>query len=190
AQWLLDSLAAMRGQGLAAERLAALTAATADQQRQGKPVHEWPLARREDAGGWEQHFTRVEQFMSRDLFTVGPDDIVDLAAAIMDWKNIHYVPVEDAHHRLLGLVTHRRLLRLLGQGQGSAGSRPLPVHEVMKREVVTATPEMSALDAMSLMRQRRVGCLPVLQGERLIGLVTENDFLGVAGQLLEHELRR
>ena len=190
AQWQLDSLAAMRGQGLQAQRLAALAAASAAEQRRGSPVHEWPLARLEDAGGWEQHFTRVEQFMSRDLFTVGPDDVVDLVAAIMDWKNIHYVPVEDAHHRLLGLVTHRQLLRLLGQGHGAAGPRPLPVHEVMKRDVVTATPEMSALAAMALMRQRRVGCLPVVQEDRLVGLVTENDFLGVAGQLLEHELRR
>jgi len=190
AQWQLDSLAGMRGEGLAAERLAALTAATAAAQRQGQPVHEWPLARLADAGGWEQHFTRVEQFMSTDLFTVGPEDVVDLVAAIMDWKNIHYVPVEDAHHRLLGLVTHRQLLRLLGQGASAPGARPLPVSEVMKRELVTAPPGMSALEAMALMRERRVGCLPVVQEGRLTGIVTEHDFLRVAGQLLEHELRR
>lgn len=190
AQWQLDSLAAMRGEGLAAERLAALTAATTAEQRKGHPVHEWPLARLADAGGWEQHFTRVEQFMSTDLFTVGPEDVVDLVAAIMDWKNIHYVPVEDAHHRLLGLVTHRQLLRLLGQGSSAPGARPLPVAEVMKRELVTAPPGMSALEAMALMRERRVGCLPVVQEGRLTGIVTEHDFLRVAGQLLEHELRR
>lgn len=186
-QWQLDSLAAMKDQGLKAERLAAITAGAVARQKQGDPGHLWPVARLEEAGGWEKHFSRVEQFMTTDLFTVGPEDVIDLVAAVMDWKRIRYVPVEDAHHRLLGLVTHRQLLRLISQ-PGKGPGATVPVQEVMKREVQVATPEMSALEAIRLMRQHRVGCLPVVHEEKLVGIVTENDFLGVAGQLLEDEL--
>lgn len=186
-QWQLDSLAAMKDQGLKAERLAAITAAAVARQKAGEPGHRWEVARIEEAGGWEKHFSRVEQFMTTDLYTVGPEDVIDLVAAVMDWKHIRYVPVEDQHHQLLGLVTHRQLLRLISQ-PGAAGRATVPVHEVMKREVQVAAPEMSALDAIRLMRRHRVGCLPVVQEKRLVGIVTETDFLGVAGQLLEEEL--
>ena len=105
----------------------------------------------------------------------------------MDWKRIRYVPVEDQHHHLLGLITHRQLLRLISR-PGASGAATVPAHEVMKREVCVASPEMSALAAIQLMRRHRVGCLPVVQEGKLVGIVTENDFLGIAGQLLEEEL--
>ena len=45
--------------------------------------------------------------MSTDLFTVKPDDLIDLAASVMDWRHIRHVPVEDDEGHLVGLVTHR-----------------------------------------------------------------------------------
>mgnify|MGYP002064122728 CR=1 FL=1 len=51
--------------------------------------------------------------MTTDLFTVHPDELIHLAAHVMDWKHVRHVPVEDNDHRLVGLVTHRTLLRLL-----------------------------------------------------------------------------
>jgi predicted transcriptional regulator len=83
----------------------ALTAGTVARQKEGLPGHQWSLATIEEAGGWEKHFSRVEQFMTSDLFTVGPDDVIDLVAAVMDWKRIRYVPVEDERHHLVGAPT-------------------------------------------------------------------------------------
>ena len=64
--------------------------------------------------------------MTTDLFTVNQDDVVDMVACVMDWKHIRHVPVEDDDRHLVGLVTHRSLLRLLTDSPASgphAGGR-------------------------------------------------------------------
>ena len=69
-----------------------------------------------ERSNWEQGYRTVGQFMSTDLFTVQPDDLIDLAASVMDWRHIRHVPVENQQGRLVGLVTHRNLLRLVSHG--------------------------------------------------------------------------
>ena len=59
----------------------------------------------------------------------------------------------------------------------------------MKPNPVTVPPETSSLEAVRLMRRHRIGCLPVVQKGRLVGIVTESDFLGVASSLLEQQLK-
>jgi CBS domain-containing protein len=66
--------------------------------------------------------------------------------------------------------------------------KSVPVSEIMETEVITATPALSTLEAINLMRLHKVGCLPVVDGGRLVGIVTERDFMQVAGQLLEEHL--
>jgi CBS domain-containing protein len=58
----------------------------------------------------------------------------------------------------------------------------------MKTDLVTITPDTSTLDALELMRERDIGCLPVVKDERLVGLVTAHDFLTVSSKLLEEKL--
>ena len=59
----------------------------------------------------------------------------------------------------------------------------------MRPDPVTVTPETSTLDAIELMRKHRVGCLPVVQGGKLVGIVTEWDFIEMAAQLVDRWLR-
>jgi CBS domain-containing protein/gamma-glutamyl:cysteine ligase YbdK (ATP-grasp superfamily) len=190
AQWLLDSLAAMGSSGTADQRMRTITNATIERQRSQKPVHEWPLATLAESGSWRQSYLKVGQFMTTDLFTVHPDDVVDLAASLMDWRHIRHVPVEDNQGNLVGLVSHRQLLRLVGRGIGSGGkSANVAVQDIMKREPVTVTPDTPTLEAIEKMRRHKVGCLPVVEGGRLVGIITEKDLVYVAAELLEQQLR-
>jgi CBS domain-containing protein len=188
-QWLLDSYTATRDKGARAERLAALVAATVHRQKEGRPVHEWEPATIEEAGGWQAHYLRVGQVMTTDLFTVNQDELVDLAASMMDWRKIRHVPVEDNQHRLVGLVTHRAILRLLARNPEAFRGASVPVSEIMEKDVVTASPDTTTLEAIGLLRAHKIGCLPVLEEGRLVGIVTERDFMHVAGQLLEGVLK-
>jgi CBS domain-containing protein len=189
AAWLLDSLAGLEGEGTRAERLAALTAAACRRQLTGEPVARWDLARLEEAGGPRSYHLRVGQLMTTDLFTVKEQDAVDLVAYVMSWRHIRHVPVEDDQHRLVGLVTHRALLRLVGESLSTGRSTTIPVERIMQRDVVTATPEMPVLEAMRRMKQRRVSGLPVVDDDgRLVGIITERDLMHFAGQLLEQAL--
>ena len=76
---------------------------------------------------------------------------------------------------------------MISQGGGKPSAA---VREVMKRDPVTVTPETSVLDALELMRRGKLGCLPVVEDDRLVGIVTESDFMEVSGKLLEEWLRK
>lgn len=189
AQWMLRSLARMKERGSLPERLNALTAAIADRAQTGQPVHRWPLAEFHEAGDWKPSYQRIEQYMTTDLITVGEDEPIDLVARLMDWHRIHHIPVEDERHRLLGLVSHRSLLRFLASPRNGEEEAPTPVSDIMQRELITVQPDTPTLEAIELMKDNRIGCLPVTVKGRLVGIVTEHDFLRVAGLLLEQRLR-
>jgi CBS domain-containing protein len=192
ALWALRSLAAMEGQGTRAQRYQALAAETLAQQQTNTPVHRWALARLSDSAGspsWSQNFQTVGQFMTTDLFTVRPDDLVDLVACVMDWKHVRHVPVEDDEGRLIGLVSHRDLLRLMAQGLSNQAADPIAVKAIMTRDPITVTPQTPTLAAIALMRQHKIGCLPVLEDDRLVGIVTAYDFLTLSAELIETHLQ-
>jgi CBS domain-containing protein/gamma-glutamylcysteine synthetase len=184
-QWQVDSLAAMHEHTTEAERLASVVAGAVQRQIEGQPVHTWEPASLAEAGDLRAQYQRVGQLMTTDLFTVNQDEVVDMVACVMNWKHIRHVPVEDGERRLVGLVTHRALLRLLTDNP-DAGSHPTAVSSIMTRELVTAHPETPTVDALRRMRERRISALPVVDHDGyLVGIITERDFMGIAGQLLE-----
>jgi CBS domain-containing protein len=187
AWWLENSLAGMGRSGTRSERMAALTASTARQQQAGIPAHEWVPATIGEGGGWRYNYRRVEQFMTTDLFTVKEDEVVDLAALVMDWKRVRQIPVEDDQRRLVGLVSYGAVLRKLAGCQHSDEST-VPVKEIMDRRPITIVPETPTLDAIRLMRAHRITCLPVVKQEQLVGILTADDLVPIAERLLEEKM--
>ena len=187
ARWALDSLAELRAEN-PGTRHRLLVRAMLDHQTRNEPVHTWPLAPAE-GDDWRHGFASVRQVMQSDLFTVGPEDLVDLAANLMDWEHLRQVPVEDSQGRLVGLVSHRTILRTFASRLAAGDRRPIAVREIMRADPVSIEPEASVLDAIERMREHRVSCLPVVEDGRLVGIVTEHDFIRVAGWLLERALR-
>jgi CBS domain-containing protein len=168
-------------------------------QKSGQPVHAWPVLNITSTKDWEQGYRTVGQFMSTDLFTVRPTDLIDLAASVMDWRHVRHVPVEDEEGRLVGLVTHRGLLRLMSTGSVIANNEgfgvappraPVTVQEVMVSNPVTVSPLTPSLEAIEIMRKHRIGCLPVVEGDQLVGIVTSYDFLEASARLFEQHFRQ
>ncbi|MBS1261770.1 MAG: Glutamate--cysteine ligase [Calditrichaeota bacterium] len=187
-QWMLKSLASMRGKGTRWEQVHALVASAASRQLTGKPVHEWPLARLEEAGGWKKNYLKIGQLMKTDLFTVSPDEPIDLVANLMVWHRVRHIMVEDGEHNLHGVVSHRKLLRLVGRSIPQSEGKSEPVSEIMIADPVTVTPETLTVDAIRIMREKRISCLPVVDEGKLVGAITEDDFMDLAGTLLEEKL--
>lgn len=188
ASWLLNSFNVLSSSLPVSEKLGALTAAAVKRQATGEPVHTWDLARAEERTTWRDNYLRVEQYMTTDLITVTEDELIDLVASVMDWQHLRHVPVEDNEHRLVGLVTRRQMMRLMGSGM-LRDDEPVPVSSIMVRDVITVTPDTLTLDAIRLMHKKRISCLPVLQDGRLVGIITERDFLDIARDLLKEKLR-
>ena len=186
-KWMIDSLAAMDPRAKLNVRMRTLTSAMKRHQERGEPLHEWPIASIPAGSEWIDNYKTVEQFMTVDLFTVRPDDVLDLAASLMHWRHVRHVPVEDDAGCLIGIVSHRDLIELLASGKFGV-SKAIPIRSIMKTSLITVTPGTSALDALNLMRERNIGCLPVVKGDQLVGLVTAYDFLTVSAKLFEEKL--
>ena len=188
ARWIIKSLEAMTPETPKDVRNRRLTAAMLADQKQGQPVHRWPVIEKSQSDDWEAGYRTIGQFMSTDLFTVQPDDLIDLAASVMDWRHIRHVPVEDGEGRLVGLITHRSLLRLMSNGTRRETSIPVTVREIMVSNPVTVSPSTSSLEAMEVMRMSRIGCLPVVENDHLVGIVTSYDFLEASANLFRQHL--
>jgi CBS domain-containing protein len=188
ARWIMKSLSANESSVSKNDGQRRLTAAILTNQKQGQPIHLWPIIENADSEEWENGYRTVGQFMSTDLFTVKPDDLVDLAASVMDWRHIRHVPVEDGEGRLVGLVTHRGLLHMISQGNRSTASEPITVRQIMVKNPVTVSVSTSTLEAIEIMRTNRVGCLPVVESDQLVGIVTSFDFLEASAKLFQQHL--
>ncbi len=187
ARWALESFSKMKAAGGRGDRRTALVQAMIRNQQTGAPVHEWPLAEIGDAGDKFDVHRRVSSLMTTDVFTVNRNEVIDLVACMMDWKHIRHVPVEDDDENLVGLVSYRTLIRMLSKDLPGGSDRAIPVHEVMS-EPITIDPDTPIIDAIHLMRERKISCLPVARNGKLVGIVTDHDFLDLAAELFEEKI--
>lgn len=187
AQWQLGSLAAMKREGNStrAERLDALVESMIAQQKTEAPGHEWPLATVQAKALNTIHGTRVEHFMSTDLFTVQEDELVDFVAVLMKWRHIRHVLVENDEQGLVGLVTLRSILKALSEISHFGQDQDLSVGEIMVKNPVSVSPETATTQAIKLMRENNVGALPVVLNKQLVGIITETDFSLLADRLFD-----
>ncbi len=189
-QWQLDSLALMKEEGSTrAERLDTLVLTMLANQLDKKPGHTWKLAHKADDSLLRVPSTRVEHFMSTDLFTVHEDELIDFVAVLMDWRRIRHVLVEDEQHRLVGLVTNRMILRFMAAQQVARDKAERSVKDIMIRDPISITPETPTKVAIQKMRDNGIGALPVIRGEQLVGIVTETDFGRIAARLIDDSLK-
>jgi CBS domain-containing protein/gamma-glutamyl:cysteine ligase YbdK (ATP-grasp superfamily) len=184
-QWVLDSLAAMDKKVKNNVRMRTITATMLEHQKKGEPLHKWGLAEISEKSDWIDNYQTVEQFMSKDLFTVRPEDVLDLAANLMNWKHVRHVPVEDDAGNLVGIISHRDLLKIFAE----KSKDEIIVRDVMKTNLLTIAPETSSLEALNLMRENNIGCLPIVKNEKLVGLITAYDFLTISTKLFEERVK-
>lgn len=189
AHWLLRAHDALSDSGSVMGRAAGLVREIHARQQSGEPVHRWPSF---TSSGPEGHyFATVDQIMTTDLFTVRPDELIHLAAHVMNWRHIRHVPVEDDQQKLVGLISHRVLLRVLAHQATAGEPSATRASEIMRRDLVVVTPHTSTLEAIDLMREHKISCLPVVgnQGE-LVGILTERDLVRIATPLIRNFLKK
>lgn len=182
--WMIKSYNELSKKVSREQALTALTNAMVKNQKKGEPVHKWGLAKIDDMETWQPSSLLVEEFMTTDLFTVQKDDIVELVANLIDWRRIRYVPVEDDSKHLVGLVTMRTVFREYNDiiHQKTDGSSS--VEEIMIKNPITIHPEASILEAIEIMDEQQIGCLPVVKNNRLVGVITEQNYMTITKRLL------
>lgn len=187
ARWQLRSYTHLLKETTQDEALAILTASMIKNQIEEKPVHSWELASRADLDEYRPSSLKVEEFMQTDLFTVQKDDIIELVSEMMAWRRVRYLPVEDNKGNLVGLVSTRNLLRYYSRKDTIvyADNEAPTVKDIMIAKPITVNADSTVMEAMYLMRNNKIGCLPVVKDKELIGVITEMDFLKITGRLME-----
>ena len=134
---------------------------------------------------------RVRDVMTPGVTTLKRNEKLTLADDIMQLGRIRHLPVvdDDDESELIGIVSQRDLLRgALAQalGYGEHGRRKmldtLLVKEVMATDVTTVNPGALLADAAKILADRKIGCLPVVDDGRLVGILTEGDFVALAAR--------
>ncbi len=136
-------------------------------QQDGLPVSEWDLAKqiaREDVSS----NNKVHKVMSTQIFTVHENDSVRLLKNIMQWKHIHHIPVIDEDNKIVGIISASDISNIDKFDHHSAG-------RIMQKDIKTASPDMLIEEAEALMNLHNIKCLPVLDHNELVGILTRTD---------------
>ncbi len=181
-RWLEESAAAMAGAATRPERCAALTSGLIARQKTGRPVHEWGLARIEEWAG--AIGPTVDQYMTSRLFTLQEDESLDLALFMMDRERTRQILVENQDLELVGILSYRAVLRLL-RTRRLDELQAIPIRDIMTRNPRTMPADTPVTAAIRLMREHSLSCLPVLEGGKLVGILSERDLLPLTAELLE-----
>ena len=122
---------------------------------------------------------QVKDSMAREVTTLSPGDTAGDALALCRERRIRHLPVLKGG-RLVGIVSDRDLRSstpAFGDPDRAAALQRVLVEKVMAREVVTADPDDPIEQAANTMRERKIGCLPVMQGDELVGILTTSDVM-------------
>lgn len=182
--WMVKSYNSLTKDVTREQALTAITNAMIKNQRKGEPVHKWGLAKLDDMEMWQPSSLLVEEFMTTDIFTVQKDDIIELVANLFDWRRIRYIPVEDESKHLVGLISMRMIFRRFNNAIHNNEPLGESVEEVMIKNPITIHPEASILKAIDIMDAQKIGCLPVVKNNRLVGIITEQNYMTITARLL------
>jgi len=133
----------------------------------------------------------VRDVMTENVHTVCVDTKTIVASEIMDWAKVRHVPVIDGERRVVGIITHRDLLRVSISALSTSVAKiekrqhlsMVPISEVLRSDVRTISPDASVRLAARIMREEKFGCLPVVEKGKLVGVVTEADLLQLVEML-------
>lgn len=171
-RWIVESYRKLRENLTREESTVAITAIMHYRKLTGKPVHEWGVAKVSEAEKLEMQYDVVSNIMTTNLVTVQENDIAELVLKIMDWRNIRHLPVEDSHGKLKGIITKNRLVHYLSNPDKDGLATAA---DVMDTDPVTIGPNDDIKYAMLLMIDKGVSCLPVVEKNELIGIITDKD---------------
>lgn len=132
--------------------------------------------------------------MTDSVYTIKPTDSLHDVKQLMEGAQIRHAPVVNSDGRFCGLVTHRDLLNHtisqladIDEQTKTEINQAILVKDIMQTDIVCAAPDLSIAEAGNLLLKLKYGCLPVVVGDILVGILTEADFIKIALSLLPKE---
>lgn len=133
----------------------------------------------------------VAEVMNTELFTLTEDDSVQDARALMSEHHIRHIPIVGDNKHLIGVVSQRDVLAaadsnlVVSPEDAEAQEAFVSVSSIMSVSINTIKSSSSLRGAALYLQQEKIGCLPVVEDDKLIGIITDSDFVSVAINLME-----
>jgi len=134
---------------------------------------------------------KIKDIMINEVFVLHATQTLELVRSLMRIKHVRHVPIVEEDNTFVGLMTHRDLLAQtishlanVDESEQEYLDRHIHIMNIMKTDVLTANPEMDLCEAISLLLENKYGCLPVVSDGKLVGIVTEADFMRLTQKLL------
>lgn len=169
-RWMVNSYRKLRKEFKLPEALTILTAKMYGSQQKGYPIDAWQLPRG-DEFVLNKKDKKVYQNMNTRTITAQDSDSSELVLKMMQWKNIHHIPILNDDLDLVGLLTWTDLKEYL-KNPNKVEDR---IRDMMKTELITITEDESMNRARTLMEANGINCLPVVHGKKLVGIITTKD---------------
>jgi CBS domain-containing membrane protein len=135
---------------------------------------------------------KVKDIMTSEVFVLHAAQTLELVRSLMRIKHVRHVPIVEPDNTFVGLMTHRDLLAQtishladVDEEEQEYLDRNIHIMNIMKTDVTTADPEMDICSAITLLLEHKYGCLPIVSEGKLVGIVTEADFLKLTLELLQ-----
>lgn len=140
--------------------------------------------------------TNIANIMTDRVFTLTPDNTLDDIKTLMTAHGIRHIPIVNTEKSLLGIVSQRDVLAVEESILTTTKSdkkltnvvkfaKPLRISEFYKTNVLTVQPDTTVHQAALCLQKHKIGCLPVVSNNKLVGMVTDTDFVNVAINLME-----
>ncbi len=170
-QWTLDAFANYKNWGSIQDALLQTTAGLINREKSNIPVHKWTPAEKPEVSNPGIRYRTVDQIMSRDMVLCKPNDPVAFLMKIMEWRSIHHVLAVDSEGKLKGLIS----TSLLESMSEKMVIDDLLASDIMVYDPLSVAPKTEIRIAQTIMRQGRIGSLPIVKEGRVLGIITQKD---------------
>ena len=135
---------------------------------------------------------KVKDIMTTEVFVLNSTHTLELVRSLMRIKHVRHVPIVDPDNTFVGLITHRDLLAQtishladVDDDEQEYLDRHIHIMNIMKTDILAVDQEMDVCTAITQLLENKYGCLPVVENGKLVGIVTEADFLELTLSLLQ-----
>ncbi|MEM6807110.1 MAG: CBS domain-containing protein, partial [Bacteroidota bacterium] len=169
-QWQIANLRELKKRYKTDKSLVLLTKHMVDNQAENLPIHLWKDIDIQDIKRMPR---LVKEIMTSHVLKLYEDDYVSMAKAIMEWNQIHHIPVENDSGELVGLLTWSYLESL----DESVNFEQTTVADVMITDIISVAPDERIEKAQTILEKNQIGCLPIVLDKTMVGILSKSDFV-------------
>lgn len=169
-RWIVEGFRKLKKEYKTPDALKILSATMYERQEKGYTVDIWQLPRGDEFKVPKDNRKVGERMIIRTI-TAQENDSLELVLRMMQWKNIHHVPILDVHLDLVGLLTWTDVGKYLDRTEEHEQN----INQIMQKDLITVMPETPLDEARELMEENEINCLPVVRDKKLVGIITSKD---------------